>query len=479
MTPYVWTPKMYWEAGYGTFAQTNNPLSYEAFCCGMTLMQDGKIAIAGSNFDDHLPGRQVSTYNPVTNTWFESQDPYLLNKARYYPTCTRMPSGKIVVTGGQAVEDDPDTEENETEFVAEPFEVNPSVSDLQASWLMPVLTDYDLLNYPYIYPVSATEVFFAGGGRSNPGSLGHYATFTFDTSGALLGDGRQPYGGNADLWSGTPIMYKPGQVLVTGGVETLDADYTLDHVLATAHSQTIDITRTFIGASWTYKADMGNARIDHDAAVLPDGRVLIAGGTKYHGRCGQNPHLSWCRELPDNWVETAEIWDPITNTWASAAPINPLGGLVFRGYHSTICLLPDGRVFLGGGDVDWPNESQAPSGEIYLPNYGTGARPTIVSGPDEIAIGSTQNHITVGQADSGVTSACLIALTAVTHNVDMNQRYIPFTVSGAGSDKTFSGPVSNVQAPYGWYMLFVLKPDGNGHMLPCQMAKYVRVVPAS
>ena len=83
-----------------------------------------------------------------------------MNEARYYPTLTRMPSGKIVVSGGQANDNDPNTS-----WIKDvPFEVNPSITNLQAPWSTPVPdSDYFLQNYPFIYPVSASELLIAGG----------------------------------------------------------------------------------------------------------------------------------------------------------------------------------------------------------------------------------------------------------------------------------------------------------------------------
>ena len=59
--PHKWTPPMYGESGFGTFGETGtHRVSYELFCCGITLMMDGKIATAGSNFGaDHHPYRQL------------------------------------------------------------------------------------------------------------------------------------------------------------------------------------------------------------------------------------------------------------------------------------------------------------------------------------------------------------------------------------------------------------------------------------
>jgi hypothetical protein len=126
---------MYWESDVGTFDRTDS-VPYELFCCGITLMMDGKIATAGSNFVSGSPNSRTAVYDPVTNHWTATEEQgYWMNRVRYYPTLTRMPSGKIVVSGGQANEVDPDT----WWITDVPFEVNQSITDLQAPWSTPVM----------------------------------------------------------------------------------------------------------------------------------------------------------------------------------------------------------------------------------------------------------------------------------------------------------------------------------------------------
>jgi hypothetical protein len=213
-----------------------------------------------------------------------------------------MPSGKIVVSGGQAVADDESTEEDETEWITDlPYEVNPSVTNLQAPWVAPGSFDYDLENYPFMYPVSASELFFAGGERREQNGVhDKYLTFVFDTSATSLGDGRSPLGGYSETWHGTPVMYRPGLILKTGGVEDIGMDFDVDDKEATTHTEKVDVSSLTQPSQWQYAASMHDERIDHDLCTLADGRVMAMGGTLYHGKT--------LRENSDNWVESAEIW---------------------------------------------------------------------------------------------------------------------------------------------------------------------------
>jgi N-acetylneuraminic acid mutarotase len=72
---------------------------------------------------------------------------------------------------------------------------------------------------------------------------------------------------------------------------------------------------------------MKTGRYYHTATLLPDGRVLVAGGLGASGS-----------------LASAEIFDPGTGMWTETK--NPLNAA--RYYH-TATLLPDGRVLVSGG----------------------------------------------------------------------------------------------------------------------------------
>ena len=76
---------------------------------------------------------------------------------------------------------------------------------------------------------------------------------------------------------------------------------------------------------WTLTADMTTFHGLQSATLLPDGRVLVAGG-------GEPVRTS-----------VAEIFDPATGQWSPTASL-----LVARSEH-TATLLPDGRVLIAGG----------------------------------------------------------------------------------------------------------------------------------
>jgi hypothetical protein len=91
---------------------------------------------------------------------------------------------------------------------------------------------------------------------------------------------------------------------------------------------------------------MSARRSRHTATLLPDGRVLVAGG--FNGL---------------RYLKSTEVYDPLTGTWAAS------GSMAAARYLHTATGLPDGRVLVAGGF----NRTLGPvtDVEIYDPVAGT------------------------------------------------------------------------------------------------------------
>jgi hypothetical protein len=132
---------------------------------------------------------------------------------------------------------------------------------------------------------------------------------------------------------------------------------------------------------------------------------------------------------------------------------------VNRGYHATSILLPDGRVLhTGSGDAIDENGNPYPderNGELFSPPYlFKGARPTITSAPAEPIYGAT---ITVKTpTPTAIAKVSLIAIGSTTHAFDANQRFMWLTFTPTSTAVSVKLPTSKIQAPPGYYMLFLL-----------------------
>src|SRR5579862_646224 len=190
---------------------------------------------------------------------------------------------------------------------------------------------------------------------------------------------------------------------------------------------------------------MSQPRIEMDAVILPNGKVLAVNGST-------NDEDATTASL------NADLYDPIANKFSSA------GANAFpRLYHSGALLLPDATVMVVGGNPQ--RGTYEPHVEIYSPAYlfnssGTLAtRPTITSvTPSEMGYGSSFQVQTPDA--STISSVVLVRPGAVTHAFDMDQRLVGlnFTV-GSGVLNLTSPPNSSI-APPGYYLLFILNSSG-------------------
>src|SRR5207245_6745136 len=96
--------------------------------------------------------------------------------------------------------------------------------------------------------------------------------------------------------------------------------------------------------------NMSTGRIEMNAVMLPNGKVLAEGGSGNNGS-------------PDTPGKTADLYDPVGNTMGSAGT-----AAYSRLYHSTALLLPDATV-LSTGSNPGNRGSYEPAIEIYTPSY--------------------------------------------------------------------------------------------------------------
>merc|ERR1711969_521081 len=77
-----------------------------------------------------------------------------------------------------------------------------------------------------------------------------------------------------------------------------------------------------VGAtSWVERRPLLTARSDFAAGLLPDGRVIVAGGTGAAPAGTDRPQHPGRSAPSDRALRSTEIYDPRTDAWAEAAPL--------------------------------------------------------------------------------------------------------------------------------------------------------------
>jgi len=405
----------------GTPVLTNvpPPASWNPDCAGHSFLPDGRLLVAGGTlgFNPTRGPKLAYVFEPFTQQWTRVED---MRKGRWYPTNITLPDGRVITLSGL----------NDTNGA-----INPDVE----LWSSSGSNNWELLGqktvppYPYLQVLPSGLVFRSGPDRQ---------TETFNPASAIW----TPVGPtNALSRLEAPSLLLPptlNRVMVIGG-------FTGGSALPTNSAEIIDFSATT--PTWTITAHMAFRRMEFNAVVLPSATVLAIGGKSSADGTTDVPVL-----IP-------EIFDPANSTWDQMATHQ-----IPRMYHSTALLLPDARVLAAGGDYQ-------PTGEIYSPPYlFQGVRPAITSAPTWIAYGS--NFELAFTSSTGTNRVVLIALSAVTHSVNMSQRYVLLAQGvAAGSPVNVPAPASGNFAPPGYYMLFVV--NGNGVPSISQIVKVGQRIP--
>ncbi len=126
---------------------------------------------------------------------------------------------------------------------------------------------------------------------------------------------------NAPRVSPKTIALTDGRVLVAGG---------LDQYASTFGDSLESEIYDPVTGEWTLTDPMSVQRVNHTLTLLPDGRVLAAGGEDPQG----SDYVLY---------SSTEIFDPETNSWSAGPELSQP-----RAAHSAT-LMPDGRVLIAGG----------------------------------------------------------------------------------------------------------------------------------
>lgn len=412
-----------WSPGPSSVTVPQQP-DGDIFCSGHTFTADGRVLVTGGHASevgspaaDGVGLATASCYDPLTDMWSRAPN---MNAGRWYPTNTTLANGDVLVTSGSV--DINYTKNTLPQVWQADGEPCGRWRDLTgADELAPLGSEL----YPWMFLAPDGKVFKAG-----PDD----ASWWLSTAGS--GDWSPGPVSSMPLRSyGTAVLYDAGRVLIVGGSGvTAGAAGT-----PTATAEVIDLAAA--RPAWEPAGTMAVGRRHLSATVLPDGKVLVTGGTSGDGFNNQTTP-----------VLAGELWDPSTKTWSHAAPMT-----VPRTYHSTSVLLPDGRVLVAGGGQGAGAARYHNEVEVYSPPYlFKGRRPVITSAPLEITYGTPFAVLT----DQAIARVSLIRLPSVTHSFDQNSRSVRLQFESSRDGIAITPPVDGSHAPPGHYMLFVSNAAG-------------------
>jgi len=264
-----------------------------------TRLRDGRVLVAGG-VDTY--GR-AELYDPRTGAW---TDTGRMRAEQFDYTATLLPDGRVLAAGGQGVAlfgrpgaevYDPRTGRWSVTGRMVTTRYGHTATPLRTGQVL-VASGYDVhdQNGDNAVPVASAELY-------DPRAGTWRATGRLHTARA----------------HGTATLLPDGRVLVAGG--SAGSRNQLGAAFASAEVYDPRAGR------WSVTGAMTVARQDHTATLLPDGRVLVAGGV------GKNGHA----------LASAEVYDPRSGRWTTTGVQRAA-----RALH-TATLLPGGRVLVAGG----------------------------------------------------------------------------------------------------------------------------------
>ena len=396
---------------------TQLSVSYDMFCNGMTVLQDGRVLINGGTiaYDPFQGIQKTSLFDPASNSFTTVQS---MAHGRWYPTPTLLSDGRVMTFSG--------TDENSnTNSTVEIFTVG-------SGWSSPVSAGWTPPLYPRMHLLPNGKVFYSG-----PSSTSYYfnpSNQSWSTVANTKLGATRTYGSSV-LLPLTPANNYDPKVLILGGGSP-----------ATSTTEIIDLGSS--SPSWAWGPDMSQPRIEMDAVILPTGDVLALGG-------------SATDEDASTASLNADLYDPGSNSFSSAG-----ANAYPRLYHTVALLLPDATVWLAGsnparGNYETHMESYRPA-YLYTRdgnnNVVAATRPTISNAPSNIAWGG---QFSVSTPDAGnISQAVLVRPGSSSHAFDFDQRLVGMSFTAGSGSLTVTAPPNSKIAPPGYYMLFLINNNG-------------------
>ena len=523
-------------ADYDSAGMPNDP-----FCSGHIHLPDGNVLFVGGTArlyagEQFIGTRLARYFDWQDNKWKPAGQ---MKDGHWYPSPVPLGDGRIAVFSGLSSDDfaisqvfsnsswveiyDPLRPYDPTKPGSQWSSVN--IRNLPNS---PFSVRDELDSYPRIYPIADGRLLISSDGGAGAGNLSGKRTYL-----AKIGP-RDPNGGTPritfepgpDLTKSKdakdtyrkvyssavpdPNSSSPGDFLSLGGMIGYE-DTNIGPGNPPGNPEKMRVTADLrryhaplnpkdpedVGSWEEVKNFLGpnptDARIMHVATLLPTKQILVVGGGNYpyHDPLVRPILLTADKTAPGGY---------------SLKSMNP--GTQPRLYHCVSLLLPDGRVFIAGGNpgraarsvkdgsirLDTTRDRQGTYSfveagsnfipaenwqvEIYSPPYLfiSGQRPEITDAatPASVAFGKT-GQIEVQHATSDA-KVVMIKLGSVTHGWDCGQRLadLEFTQvpeqDAAKASVTFTAPTNQHLYPPGYYMLFYVNNQGQP-----SIAKVVRL----
>ena len=334
------------------------------FCSGHSFLPDGRLLVVGGHLFDSVGVDQACIYDALTDGWTALPR---MSAGRWYPSALTLPDGGVLAVSGsfETGRRQPPADNTTATAGSPQIQIN---ADTQI-WCGDTNTWASTARFPNsaLYPRLHVEplqghVFMAG-------PLGQSYFLDINNGGSWTTGPKR----TGDLLEyASSVMYQSGKILYIGGGET-----------PTNMAEIINLNDP--DAKWQQTMPMNFSRRQHNAVVLPDSTVLVTGGTQSPGFNNVEP--GGPVHQAELWDPATEKWTLMAqeNTdrcYHSIALLLPDGRVLSAG----------GGEWAPTPGVANPQQDSHRDAQIYSPPYlFNGDRPTILTTPAEITYGKSFN----------------------------------------------------------------------------------------
>jgi hypothetical protein len=259
--PQVWNPSN------GSF--TAVPSSVWLFCAGHTLLSDGRVLLAGGHITDAHGLPNITYFSSTTNTWSSGAP---MARGRWYPTTTTMGNGDVVITAGR--------DQSGVDVAVPEVWSNGSIRQLTGA-------KQSLPYYPRAFLAPDGSLFTAGWTVAS-------RFLSVAGAGSWKKGPTHQYASARDY--GSAVMYDDGKILVAGGGRVTNT------------AEVIDLNQA--KPKWRWTGSMSFARRHLNLTMLPTGEVLATagvGGTAFND-------VSKGVQATETWSPVTEQWTTVASS---------------------------------------------------------------------------------------------------------------------------------------------------------------------
>ena len=233
-----------WDPATGAITLVPNPY-YDLFCAGQTQLADGRILVVGGYDPSSTGTAHANIFDPVTQSWSALPD---MAYRRWYPTATALPDGRALVTSG--------AQTCLTCLADVPEIFDPATDQFSTLPSARLAVPY----YPFMFVLPDGSIVDAGANEDPVATNSlNVSNWKWSMVDSVVRDGH------------SAAMYLPGKILKTG---TAADSGTAGNAKSTAF--VLDMTQP--SPAWHQVASMAFPRAYQNTTLLPDGTVLVTGG---------------------------------------------------------------------------------------------------------------------------------------------------------------------------------------------------------